>query len=176
MDANDSLYTQRQASGLTLVVRGRGDAAKMMPFLKREIRAVDRGQTFRLFKTLNEMMAEEVAEPRFYMILLSGYGSVALLLTTVGIGGLVAYSVSRRTQEIGLRISFGATRSDLLAMFAVGTAKLALAGLAIGLPASFAVTRLLSSLLFKVGPSDPATLATVAALLTAVALPPSARS
>jgi ABC-type antimicrobial peptide transport system permease subunit len=165
-----STYTQSGRGFFSLVIQTRGNPVDMMASVKREIRAVDRNQTLKQFYTMSDSLAGEVAEPRFYLVLLAGYGLLALVLTAVGIGGLVAYAVSRRTQEIGLRISFGATSGNLLIMFGAGAFRLALAGLVLGVPSSFVVTRLLKSLLFEVTPSDPATLGAVGMVLIGVSL------
>jgi putative ABC transport system permease protein len=119
---------------------------------------------------MEQLLADDTAAPRFYMVLLGAYGVLALALTTLGIGGLVAYSVSRRTQEIGLRISFGATGSNLLWMFASASFKLVALRLVLWIPTSFVVTRFTYSLLYEVTPTDPTTCALVAALLTCVSL------
>jgi predicted permease len=163
-------YTQTADGVQALIVRTRGDPAKMAAAVKSEVRSIDRNQTFRRLTTMSELLAGEFAEPRFYMVLLAAYGALALALTTIGVGGLVAYSVNRRTQEIGLRISFGATSSGLLRMFSAGVLKLAIAGLVVGIPSSVAVTRLMRGLLYGVEATDPATFAAVAVAIVAVSL------
>jgi len=95
---------------------------------------------------------------------------LALVLTTLGIGGLVAYSVSRRTREIGLRISFGAKPSDLLRMFASGSLRLIAVGIVLGAAGSWALTRYAKSLLYEITPTDPTTFAIVTVLLALIAL------
>jgi len=95
---------------------------------------------------------------------------LALVLTTLGIGGLVAYSVSRRTREIGLRISFGANPSDLLRMFASGSLRLIAVGIVLGAAGSWALTRYAKSLLYEITPTDPTTFAIVTVLLALIAL------
>ncbi len=160
----------------TLVVRVTTGAAAIAPTvallqtIKTAIRSVDGDQPVSFLKTMDELMAGEVADPRFYVILLSSFAALALALTVMGIAGVVAYSTSRRTREIGLRLCFGATRADLLGLFAWDNVKLIVAGVALGSFAALAVTRFAKSLLFEFTPSDPATFATVALLLTAVSL------
>jgi putative ABC transport system permease protein len=164
-------YAQTDAPGnQTLIVRTAANPLSFVETIKREIRAVDRNQAFRILKTMDMLMADEVAEPRFYMILLGGYGMLGLLLTALGIGGLVAFSVSRRTREIGLRISFGASRLALLRMFAAGNLRLVIAGLIIGVPGSYVVTRYARTLLYEVTPADPWTIAMVTAILGVVSI------
>jgi putative ABC transport system permease protein len=165
-----SNYTQASDGVQSLIILTRGDPAKMAAAVKTEVRAVDRNQAFRRLTTMTQLLAGEVAEPRFYMVLLVAYGALALALTTIGVGGLVAYSVSRRTQEIGLRISFGATPSGLLRMFSSGVLKLAIVGIVLGIPSSLAVTRLMRGLLYEVHAADPVTFAAVAVALAGVSL------
>ncbi|PYT18254.1 MAG: hypothetical protein DMG59_04985 [Acidobacteria bacterium] len=111
-----------------------------------------------------------LADRRFLLLLVGSFAAAALALASVGIYGVVALSVARRTQEIGVRMALGAQRSDVLRMIVGEGARLAVVGLAIGIAVSFAITRLLSSLLFGVSATDPITFAGVAALLSVVAL------
>ncbi len=160
----------------TLVVRAKADPAALGPAIvfgstiKDAIRSVDPDQPVSYLKTMDELMADEVADPRFYVILLSSFAALALALTVMGIAGVVAHSTSRRTREIGLRICFGATRADLLSLFAWGNVKLIVAGVASGSLASLMLTRFAKSLLFEVTPTDPATFAAVALVLATVSL------
>ena len=111
-----------------------------------------------------------LSEKRFYLLLAGLFAGVALGLAAVGIYGLVAHSVTRRTQEIGIRMSLGAQRGTILRMVLGEGARMAAFGVVIGVAVSLAITRLMSSLLFGVTSTDPLTLVAVAALLTAVAL------
>ena len=103
-------------------------------------------------------------------MLLAAFGLLALLLAALGIGGVLATSVSRRTQELGIRMALGARRGTLLRMVIGEGVALAVIGLGLGLPVAFALTRLMSTLLFEVSPRDPLTFAAVGALLLVVAL------
>jgi putative ABC transport system permease protein len=160
----------------TLVVRVKNDPAAsaqtgaLLQTVKTAIRSVDHDQPVSYLKTMDELMAGEVADPRFYVILLSSFAALALALTVMGIAGVVAYSASRRTREMGLRICFGATRADLLRLFARDNVKMIVAGVALGSLTALAVTRFAKSLLFEVTPTDPATFATVALILGGVSL------
>ena len=118
-------------------------------------------------RTMEEMLSTQVTEPRFHTVLLGCFASVALLLTMVGLYGVMAYSVSRRTREIGVRIALGASRSTVLAMVLKRAAVLLAVGLGLGLAASLAADRLLQSMLFGISSLDPVVLA-LSALLVAL--------
>lgn len=163
-------YTQTSYPFQTLVVLTKGEPAGMAAAVKRQVRAVDRNQTFRRLTTMKQLLAEEIAEPRFYMVVLGAYGALALILTAIGIAGVVAYSVSRRTREIGLRMAFGATPSSLLRMFGSSALKLTIAGLVLGIPSSLAVAGLMRGLLYGITPADPVTFAVVAVVLAGISL------
>jgi predicted permease len=122
------------------------------------------------FSTFAEEMGGWLAARRFLLLLVGVFACAALMLAAIGIYGVVAFSVTRRTQEIGIRMAIGAQRGDVLRLVVGEGARLALLGVAIGIAASFGITRLLASLLFGVSATDPATFAAVALLLAAVAL------
>jgi putative ABC transport system permease protein len=115
-------------------------------------------------------MSVSLAQQRFNMLLLGLFAALALVLAAVGIYGLMAYAVSQRTHEIGVRLAVGAQRRDVLSLVVGHGAKLALLGITIGILAALVLTRLMASLLFEVTPGDPATFATVAVLLAMVGL------
>ena len=119
---------------------------------------------------MDQVLAESVAVPRFRTLLLGIFATLALALASVGTYGVISYSVSRRTHEIGLRMALGAQRSDVMTLVIRQGMMLALIGVVIGLAGSFALTRLIESLLFEVSATDLATFVGVAALLIAVAL------
>jgi predicted permease len=122
------------------------------------------------FSTFEAEMGGWLADRRFLLLLVGAFAAAALTLAAVGIYGVVAFSAARRTQEIGIRMAVGAQRGDVLRLILGEGAKLALTGLAVGVAASLAITRLLSSLLFGISATDPLTFVLVAALLCAVAL------
>ena len=122
------------------------------------------------FSTFENEMGEWLASRRFLLVLVGTFAGVALALAAVGIYGVVAFAVTRRTQEIGIRMALGAQRTDVLRMVVGQGFRLAAAGIVVGLAAAFAVTRYLESLLFGVSAMDPAALAFVSGVLLAVAL------
>jgi putative ABC transport system permease protein len=121
-------------------------------------------------RTLRQIVATQTVRPRFYMILLSAFAAVALILAAVGIYGVMAYSVNRRTHEIGVRMALGARRGDVLRLVLKQYAYVAVGGLSVGLAASLYLTRFLSGWLYGVQAIDPATLAAVSVALLTVAL------
>ena len=119
---------------------------------------------------MTQLMSESVAEPRIYTLLLGLFGGVAMLLAAIGIYGVIAYAVTQRTREIGIRMALGAQTRDVVKLIVKEGMTLALIGVAIGLAASFALTRVLASLLYGVSATDPLTFLVIALLLVSVAL------
>jgi putative ABC transport system permease protein len=118
---------------------------------------------------MKQIVDQSVAEPRFNMLLLLSFAGFAVLLAVVGIYGVMSYTAAQRTHEIGVRIALGALHRDIVRLLLKEGMALALAGLAIGLGGAFAVTRILSSLLYEIDARDPFTFATVSLLLIFVA-------
>src|SRR5438445_2504045 len=116
---------------------------------------------------MEDVLTRAQARPRFLTLLLSLFSGVALAIATVGIYGVISYSVARRTREFGLRMVLGARPADVLALVMKQGGRMTLAGLAAGVIAAFALTRLMSRVLFEVKPTDPATFASVTLLLAA---------
>jgi ABC-type antimicrobial peptide transport system permease subunit len=131
---------------------------------------VDRDQPISNISTMESVLAGSVAPRRFNMLLLSIFAAVALALAAVGIYGVISYTVSQRTQEIGIRLALGARSSDVLRLVVGQGMRLTVVGVAFGLAAAFAVTRLMSSLLYGVSATDRSTFAAIALLLSGVAL------
>jgi predicted permease len=154
----------------TLVVRTDGDPLNLVPAVRGEVQAIDRDQPISSIRTMEEMVARSVSQRRFNMLLLVVFAGVALLMAAVGIYGVMSYSVEQRTHEIGLRMALGAQTSDVLRLLLGQGMKLVVIGVAIGLAAAIAMTRLISSLLFDVRATDPVTYVAIALLLAAVAL------
>lgn len=157
----------RQSS---FVLRTTGDPLLLSEAVRREMRQLDPGLPIRNLRTMDQLVGRSVAPQRFNLSLLTFFSGLGLLLAAVGIYGVMSYSVSQRTREIGLRMALGAQARDVLALIVKKSMALALVGVAIGLVASIALTRLLKNLLFGVSPTDPVTLAGVALLLTVVSL------
>lgn len=153
-----------------LTVRTTGDPLSVVAAVRQAIWAVDPAQPISNVRTMNDIVGEEVAQRRIGMTLLAAFAALALLLSSLGIYGVLSYAVTQRTQEIGIRMALGAGRHEVLRLVMTEGLRLAGAGVAIGLGVSFALTRLMAGLLFGVSASDPATLAGVTLLLTAVAL------
>jgi putative ABC transport system permease protein len=162
-------YGQNFGRRMFLVARSSPGGA-LASALRRAVQSTDPGVTVNQVETMDQLLAHAVALPRFDTVLLSSFAMVALLLAAVGIYGIIAYSVVQRTHEIGVRMALGAARGNVLAMLIRQGAVLALAGIVLGLAGAFALTRLLSNLLFGIASTDPLTFATVALILLVVAL------
>src|SRR6266498_345756 len=162
--------TQTPFSQMTLVVRTANAPHGLIPAVTRVVGSLDQDLPVFSIKTLDEYLAASIAAPRFNTTLLGVFAAVALVLTIVGLYGVMSYSVAQRTNEIGIRMALGAQTSDVLSLIVAQGFKLVLAGLAIGLSGAFALTRLISSLLFGVGTRDPLTFAAVAGVLALVAV------
>ncbi|MGB7921783.1 MAG: ABC transporter permease [Pyrinomonadaceae bacterium] len=161
---------QSPQSFMNVVVRTASDPVNLMAAIRQEVWAVDRDQPVANVETMRQLVANSVASARFNTLLLGVFASVAMILAAVGIYGIMAYSVIQRTHEIGIRMALGAGRRDILRMVVGQGMTLAVVGVAIGLLASFALTRVMSSLLYGVTATDPLTFAGVALALVVVAL------
>jgi len=138
--------------------------------LREQVRALDRDLPFFGERTLTQVAAESMSRRRFSMQVVGLFGILALLLAAVGIYGVIAYSVTQRTREIGIRVALGASRTAILRWVLKQGMVLTMAGVVVGLIGALALTRLLRSLLFGVGPTDIVTYGVLAAVLTIVAL------
>jgi putative ABC transport system permease protein len=153
---------------LNLVVRS-PVAASLEPEIEREIHAIDPDATLSEIDTLARVKSESLAQPRFRTVLIGGFACVALLLSAIGIYGVIAYTVVQRTNEIGIRMALGAQRGVVLKQVVGDGAVLALAGVAIGCICALLASRALATLLFATSATDPMTFALVSILLLAVA-------
>jgi putative ABC transport system permease protein len=163
-------FMQQPWSGMTLVVRTAGDPSTLTSSVRQQVLAIDQDQPVYNVRTIEQVWADSVAPQRLNMLLLGIFAAVALILAAVGIYGVMAYSVTQRAHEVGIRLALGAQPRDVLKMIIKQGMALTLIGVIIGLMGAFALTRWMSALLFGVKPADPATFAGIASLLAAVAL------
>src|SRR6185295_7986084 len=154
----------------TILVRTTGDPAALAESIRRETKAVIPTLPPPLIRTMDDLLSETVAQPRLQAGLLSLFAGVALLLAAVGLYGVLAYSVTQRQREIGVRLALGAQKRDLLALVLGQGMRLTLLGVGIGVAAALALTRIIRSLLYGVTPTDPATFTGVTLILLLVAL------
>ena len=153
-----------------LVVRTNVEPLSLAGAVRNAIWAVDKDQPVSNLRSMDEIVSEAVARQRFSMLLLGIFAALAMVLAAVGIYGVMSYSIAQRTREIGLRIALGAQKSDVLKMILRQGLRFVAAGLAIGLAASFVLTRVMASLLFGISATDPATFVSISLVLIAVAL------
>jgi len=157
-------------SYITLVLRTRGNPADMAPAVKQIVWQMDRNLPISQLIAMDQAVADATAEPRFLALLLAVFAAVALLLAAVGIYGVMSYAISRRTHEIGVRMSLGATRADVLRMVLGQGMVQALAGSLAGVGGALLLGRLMSRMLYGVRPHDPVTFGMVAMVLGTAAL------
>jgi putative ABC transport system permease protein len=170
-------YTQPSWAGLSpspfpfpreLVVRTDGDPRALVPILRKQVWAIDKDQPVAI-RMPDELLHSSVSRQRFNMLLFGAFGAVGLLLAAVGIYGVLSFVIARRTHEIGIRMAVGAERGRILALVISQGMTLVVLGVAIGVVAALVLTRVTSTLLFGVTPTDPATFISVSALLLGVA-------
>ena len=154
---------------MNIVVRTHGDPKQLANAIQAQIHSIDRDLPISDIKTMDEYVASSVSDSRFNTILLAGFAALALVMACVGIFGVVSYSVAQRTREIGVRRALGADAGSVMRMVLTQGMTVSVIGVAIGLAGAFAVTRVLSSLLFGVTPTDAVTFIGVATILTLVA-------
>jgi len=164
------LADQAGVGDFNVMIRTTGDPSALAKAAREQVAAVDPELPVADMSTMDEVVGLSVAERRFYMLLLGLFAATALALAAVGVYGVISYSVSRRTQEFGVRLALGARPGQVLWMVFAQSARLAVLGIAVGLIATYMATQLMSGLLFGVGARDPASFAGAAALLGAVAL------
>lgn len=154
---------------LYLIVRSPMDPHSLASALRAQIVSVNRGQPITDVQTMEERLESASAQTRSMMLLIGIFSATALILAVVGIYGVIAYSVAQRTQELGIRIALGASRADIFRLVIGNGLKLAVAGILVGVVASFALTRLMASLLFQTSATDPITFAGSAVVFAIVA-------
>jgi putative ABC transport system permease protein len=161
---------QAPLEDMTVLVRTSSDPRAVISSLRQAVWAIDANQPLSNINTLEQIVSESIAQPRLNMLLMMLFGGLALLLSAVGIYGLLSYAVTQRTQELGIRMALGANVTDVLKLVLKQGMLLALIGEVIGLAGAFALTRLMSGLLFGVTPTDTTIFAGVVAVLTLTAL------
>ena len=155
---------------ITLAMRTAGPSPGLVDEVKTQVWSLDRQIPVSQVQSMEDLMAVSLAEQRFNMGLLGLFAALALILAAIGIYGLMSYTVSQRMHEIGIRVAVGAQRRDVLGLVVAEGGRLACVGILIGIAFALALTRLMSSLLFEVSATDPATFVTVALLLASVGL------
>jgi putative ABC transport system permease protein len=163
-------FRQETASDMNLLVKSAVDPAALISSIRGAVASIDKDQPIFAISTMNQLRSDSTSARRITLVLLGAFSGLALVLATIGIYGVISYSVAQRTHEIGIRMALGAQHWGVLRMVLGQGGKIALAGIAIGLVAALGLTRLMSSLLFSVNAGDPATFAAVALLLALVAL------
>jgi putative ABC transport system permease protein len=163
-------YQQSTWNSMTFILRTPGDPAGLVESVRQQVWSVDKDQPVYNIRTMEQIRNESVAPQRLNMLLLGIFAGVAMVLAAVGIYGVMSYSVTQRTHEIGIRMALGARGGDVIRLVVGQGMVLALVGIGIGLAASFALTRVMTSLLFGVSATDPATFAAISLLLLGVAL------
>lgn len=156
--------------GASIAVRTAGNPLALAQAVKAAIARVDKEQAVTRMRTVDEVAAESVSQPRFRAQLVGSFAALALVLAAIGIFGVLAFSVSQRTREFGIRMALGAQSADVLRMVAANGLKIVGGGIAIGLAGAAMLTRSLGSLLYGVKPGDPITSVAAPAVLALVAL------
>ncbi|HEV7844433.1 MAG TPA: FtsX-like permease family protein, partial [Pyrinomonadaceae bacterium] len=163
-------FAQKPEPEITLIVRSAGgNPLGLLSSIRSEVEAIDKDQPIFGVETLEHLLSQSIASERLSVMLLGLFAALAFLLACVGIYGVISYSVTQRTHEIGVRIALGASGADILRLVVGQGMRMVAVGLILGLIASFALTRVMSSLLFSVSATDPATFIVVSLLLAAVA-------
>ena len=161
---------QQPQDAVFLIIHGTQNPSAVSASLRGVIRSVDKNEPIASISTMEQLISQSVSEPRFRTLLLGIFAGLAFLLAVVGIYGIISYSVSQRTHELGVRMALGAERNDVLRLVVGQGMRLTLIGVAAGLLASLGLTRLLATYLYSVRPTDSVTFVVVSAVMLAVAL------
>jgi putative ABC transport system permease protein len=163
-------FAQAPQRSMALMIRTTNKPEGMIASVRREVQTLDPNLPVYNVRTMGGVISESIAAQRFRTSLLGVFAVIALILALIGIYGVMSYAVTQRTHEIGIRMALGAQTSDVLKLVVSNGLALALTGVLVGLAASFALTRVMSQLLFGVQPTDPLTFMVIALLLTGVSL------
>jgi ABC-type antimicrobial peptide transport system permease subunit len=155
---------------MALVARTGSDPTGYAAAMTSQVQALDKNQPVAYVKTMESYLTESLAQRRFNMLLLGVFAALALLLASIGIYGVIAYMVTQRRHELGIRVALGAGAMDILKLVLRHAMQMTFIGIAIGLACAFMLTRFMGSLLYRIGATDPLTFIGLAALLTLVAL------
>jgi putative ABC transport system permease protein len=175
LDAEDRVqlyfpYRQNPQGFMQVAIRTDVEPRSIIPAVRQAVQSVDKDQPLSQVKTMEELLSESVGQRRLSMLLLGLFATIALLLATIGIYGVMSYSVAQRAHELGIRMALGAARGNVLQLVMRQGMSLVMIGLVLGILGAFGVTRLLATQLFGVNPTDPATFTLVALGLALVAL------
>jgi putative ABC transport system permease protein len=165
----DPLSTEYQRA-MTIVAQSKSDPGAIAGPLRAAVTSVDKSLPVFALKPMTEYMHDSLSRRRFNMVLLIIFSGLALVLAAVGIYGVISYGITQRTHELGVRMALGAQPRDVVTLVVRQAMTVALAGVGIGLLAALALTRVIKSLLFNVGVTDPLTFAAIASLMTLIAL------
>jgi putative ABC transport system permease protein len=163
-------YRQAGAGNLTIAVRTAGNPTAVVPDVRRAVQSVDPEEPLARIETMTKLMAQSTGQRRLSTVMLGLFAGLALLLSALGIYGVIAQSVTQRTQELGVRMALGAARRDVLGLVMLQGARIAAIGLILGVAGAFSLTRLMASQLFQVNATDPVTFISVSGILIAVAM------
>ena len=163
-------FVAMQPSGSTVIVRSSQAGAGLLDSIRHASQQISKEQIIFNPQTMEQIIADSLAERRFSMVLFGAFAALALLLASVGIYGVISHVVGQRTHEIGIRMALGARRLDVLRLILMGAGRLALIGVGVGLVCAIGLTRLMANLLYGVGPRDPITFVAVPSILIVVAL------
>jgi putative ABC transport system permease protein len=164
------LYFESFDSEMCLAVRTTSDTSSLAASVQHEVRSLDKDVPVSSVMTMEEILSHSLSSRRFSMLLLGIFAALALILAAVGIYGVTSYTATQRAPEIGIRMALGARQNNVLRLVVGQGLRLVVAGLALGLAAALAVTRLMSNMLYGVSASDPATFAGASVLLAGVGL------
>jgi putative ABC transport system permease protein len=163
-------FSQRPWPFMRIVARSKSDPSVLVAAIREAVNTADKDQPIDKLTTMSSVVSSSIAVRRFYMQLLGMFAALAFILASVGVYGVVSYSIAQRTREIGIRLALGARSSDVLGLVLKEALRLTALGVILGLVGAFAATRVLRSLLFEVKPTDPTTFVCLSLLLTLVAL------
>ncbi len=163
-------YTQDVFSSMWVVVRAKGEPTQLSAAARQAVRDIDGTLPAFAMTPLADVVSESIAQRRFSMLLIGVFGAIALVLAAVGLYGVVSYSVSQRTQEIGLRMAIGADRRDVLRLIVGGGMKLAVIGVVIGVAGALALSKVIATMLFELTPMDLVSYSGTVTVLLAVAM------